>query len=175
MSDKYTFGWSDPRGVFGMTSPKTEREKVVEAAAVQMELFDLFDDAIKLEYVGSRVTCVPAPTDTDEDVLILVKNVDQFAGKCIAVDASIYIYRFQGEDRLIEHTYLLLSLLLKHNITPIFVFDGKAPIEKQQIIKTTPLGRVCQTKDVANAVEACINLLTFTTGSTIILDGGRLI
>ena len=83
MSDRYTFGWSDPRGVFGMTSPKTEREKVVEAAAVQMELFNLFDDAIKLEYVGSRVTCVPAPTDTDEDVLILVNNVTQFASKCI--------------------------------------------------------------------------------------------
>ena len=68
-----------------MTSPKTEMEKVVEAATIQMELFNLFDDAIKLEYVGSRVTCVPAPTDTDEDVLILVKNVDQFAGKCIRV------------------------------------------------------------------------------------------
>ena len=68
-----------------MTSPKTEREKVVEAAVAQMELFNLFDDAIKLEYVGSRVTCVPAPTDTDEDVLVLVNNVDKFASKCIRV------------------------------------------------------------------------------------------
>ena len=59
----------------------------------------------------------------------------QFAGKCIAVDASIYMYRFQGDNRLIEHMYLMLSLLLKNNIKPLFVFDGKAPAEKQQVIR----------------------------------------
>lgn len=59
----------------------------------------------------------------------------QFAGKCIAVDASIYMYRFQGEAKLVEHMYLMLSLLLKNQIKPIFVFDGKAPAEKQQVIQ----------------------------------------
>ncbi len=62
-------------------------------------------------------------------------SLSQLAGKRIAVDASIYMYRFQSEERLIEHMYLMLSLLLKHNAIPLFVFDGKAPAEKQDIIK----------------------------------------
>lgn len=61
--------------------------------------------------------------------------LSQFAGKCIAVDASIYMYRFQGDGRLIEHMYLMLSLMLKNGMVPLFVFDGKAPAEKQDIIK----------------------------------------
>ena len=38
---------------------------------------------------------------------------------------------------------------------------------------TTPLKRVAQADDVANAILACATHLTFSTGSTIIVDGGR--
>ncbi len=31
----------------------------------------------KFEFVGSRVTCSPAPTATDYDILVLVENIDQ--------------------------------------------------------------------------------------------------
>ncbi len=62
-------------------------------------------------------------------------SLSQLAGKRIAVDASIYMYRFQSEERLIEHMYLMLALLLKNNIIPLFVFDGKSPVEKQDIIR----------------------------------------
>jgi hypothetical protein len=34
----------------------------------------------KFELVGSRVTCDPAPTDTDYDILALVENIDQAIG-----------------------------------------------------------------------------------------------
>ena len=43
MSDRYTFGWTDPRGVFGMTSPKTEREKVVEVMGRDIQVPYLVD------------------------------------------------------------------------------------------------------------------------------------
>jgi hypothetical protein len=31
---------------------------------------------LEMEYVGSRVTCNPAPTDTDEDILVLTSEDD---------------------------------------------------------------------------------------------------
>ena len=33
---------------------------------------------------------------------------------------------------LIENFYVMCSLFKKYNITPIFVFDGKPPVEKQK-------------------------------------------
>ncbi len=62
-------------------------------------------------------------------------HLSEFAGKHIAVDTSIYLYRFIGEDRLLEHFYLLISLFRHYDIIPIFVFDGTAPQEKQELLK----------------------------------------
>ncbi len=62
-------------------------------------------------------------------------HLSEFAGKKIAIDASIYLYRFIGENRLIEHFYLLISLFRHYDIIPLFVFDGSAPLEKQAIIQ----------------------------------------
>ena len=81
MSERYTFGWSDPRGGYGMTS--ATYKAAIDEATVQMELFTLFEEnVVEMEYVGSRVTCVPAPTDTDEDVLILTDNLGTFVRRC---------------------------------------------------------------------------------------------
>ena len=43
------------------------------------------DKVVKMEYVGSRVTCVPAPTDTDEDVLLLTDDLNMLIADCIEV------------------------------------------------------------------------------------------
>ncbi len=53
-------------------------------------------------------------------------------GKKICIDTSIYLYRFKGQNMLIENFYVMCSLFKKYNITPIFVFDGKPPIEKHK-------------------------------------------
>ena len=58
------------------------------------------------------------------------------AGKKIAIDASIYMYRFMGENALLENLYLMISLFRHNNIHPIFVFDGKPPVEKATVIET---------------------------------------
>lgn len=57
-----------------------------------------------------------------------------FFGKTLAIDTSIYIYKFIGDGSLIENMYLFISILKKNNITPIFVFDGKPPDEKKDLI-----------------------------------------
>ena len=55
--------------------------------------------------------------------------------KKIAIDASIYMYRFEGEGGLIEGMYQMVTLLLHYGVIPVFVFDGAPPPEKHEILK----------------------------------------
>lgn len=43
------------------------------------------DKVERIEYVGSRVTCKPAPTDTDEDILLFTKDIKTLIADCIEV------------------------------------------------------------------------------------------
>ena len=62
-------------------------------------------------------------------------NLAKLSGKKIAVDISIYIYRFACDNTLIENIYLMLSIFRHYNIIPIFVFDGRAPVEKLELLQ----------------------------------------
>lgn len=62
-------------------------------------------------------------------------NLNQLESKTIVIDASIYMYKYIAENALIENMYLLISLLLTNNITPLFVFDGKPPPEKYALLQ----------------------------------------
>jgi flap endonuclease-1 len=59
----------------------------------------------------------------------------ELSKKKIAVDISIYMYRFASDDSLIENIYLMLSVFRYYNIIPIFVFDGKPPPEKRELLQ----------------------------------------
>jgi flap endonuclease-1 len=61
-------------------------------------------------------------------------NVAEMSGKKVAVDTSIYMYKFASEDALIENIYLMLAVFRHYNIIPIFVFDGKPPSEKSELL-----------------------------------------
>ena len=55
--------------------------------------------------------------------------------KKIVIDTSIYLYRFLGENALLENFYLMISIFREYNIIPLFVFDGKPPKEKYDLLK----------------------------------------
>jgi len=55
--------------------------------------------------------------------------------KKIVIDTSIYLYRFLGENALLENFYLMISIFREYNIIPLFVFDGKPPKEKYNLLK----------------------------------------
>ena len=57
------------------------------------------------------------------------------SGKRIAIDISIYLYKFKAMGGIIENMYLLCSIFKFYNITPIFVFDGKPPPEKNRTLE----------------------------------------
>ncbi len=63
------------------------------------------------------------------------KHLSCYRNKTIVIDASIYLYRFNQENALIENMYLLISILKHYNIHPIFIFDGKPPEEKKESLK----------------------------------------
>jgi flap endonuclease-1 len=65
---------------------------------------------------------------------IKIISMSQLSGKKIAVDISIYLYKFVSEDTLIENIYLMLAIFRHYNIIPIFVFDGKPPAEKKELL-----------------------------------------
>ena len=66
-----------------------------------------------------------------------VKNISlsSLSGKRVVIDTSIYLYRFLGEGDLIENMYNMISIFKSYNITPIYIFEGLPPIEKEEIIK----------------------------------------
>jgi 5'-3' exonuclease len=66
---------------------------------------------------------------------IKLMSLKQLSGKKIAIDISIYMYKYASENSLIENIYLLLSVLRHYNIIPIFIFDGKAPHEKKELLQ----------------------------------------
>jgi 5'-3' exonuclease len=61
-------------------------------------------------------------------------NMADISGKRIAVDISIYLYKYEGEDALLENMYVMLSIFRHYNIIPIFIFDGKSPPEKRALL-----------------------------------------
>jgi len=82
-------------------------------------------------------------------------NLSQLSGKKIAVDISIYMYRYAADDSLIENVYLMLSIFRHYNIIPIFIFDGKPPAEKKELL----LKRREDKKDAAEEYNSIKNIL----------------
>lgn len=62
-------------------------------------------------------------------------QLSQLSHKTVVIDASIYMYRYVSENALMENMYLLVALLLANDIIPLFVFDGKPPPEKRELLK----------------------------------------
>lgn len=62
-------------------------------------------------------------------------HFEQLRGKKVAVDISIYIYRFLAEGALLENMYLLASIFRYYDINAIFVFDGPPPAQKTDVIE----------------------------------------
>lgn len=66
---------------------------------------------------------------------IQLYNLSELSGKKIAVDISIYLYRYIADNSLIDSMYLMLILFRTNNITPVFIFDGKPPEEKTDLLQ----------------------------------------
>jgi hypothetical protein len=61
-------------------------------------------------------------------------SLNKLSGKKIVIDTSIYLYKFTSTNTLIEHFYTMIILFKKYNIIPLFIFDGKSPTEKKELL-----------------------------------------
>jgi hypothetical protein len=86
--------WSHVSGTKGISTTFSTSSPTTWGAATWTEyaatkgklpMNPFLDKVVKMEYVGSRVTCSPAPTDTDEDVLLLTDDLNTLIGDCIEV------------------------------------------------------------------------------------------
>ena len=68
--------------------------------------------------------------------------LSELSGKKIAVDISIYLYKYISENALLENLYLMISLFREYNIIPIFIFDGKPPTEKNETIASRKKNKI---------------------------------
>jgi 5'-3' exonuclease len=55
-------------------------------------------------------------------------------GKTVVVDTSIYMYKFMEKNALLENMFQMISIFRKYNIIPVFIFDGKPPKEKKDLL-----------------------------------------
>lgn len=65
-----------------------------------------------------------------------IRDIDlsELSNKKIAIDASIYMYNCKLKGDLIEYMYKMIFTFRSYNIIPVFVFDGKPPPEKKNIL-----------------------------------------
>ena len=67
---------------------------------------------------------------------INTRKLDSYRGMTLGIDISIYLYKYlYNNDDHIEGLTRLVFRLLKNQITPFFVFDGKPPKEKDETIQ----------------------------------------
>ena len=83
-------------------------------------------------------------------------HLKQLSNKIVAIDTSIYLYKFMGENALMENMYLFISILKSYNITPIFIFDGKPPPEKKELLNKRRIDKKEAEKKYLN-IESAIN------------------
>jgi hypothetical protein len=81
------------------------------------------------------------------DKSISKRSLAEFRNKVLVVDTSIYLYRFAETNMVTEGFYNMISIFRKYRITPVFVFDGKPPIEKKELLEK----RRCE-KDAAEKI-----------------------
>ena len=63
------------------------------------------------------------------------KSLWTLRGKVLAVDIMVYLYKYHSEGVLLENLYHMISLFRYYKIVPIFVFDGRPPPEKAELLK----------------------------------------
>ena len=88
---------------------------------------------------------------------INTRKLDSYRGMILGIDLSIFLYKYlyNNDDHLEGLTRLILRLL-KNQITPIFIFDGKPPKEKDEVLQNRREKRDFMNIK-KNIIEKCIN------------------
>lgn len=137
---------------------------------------DFFDEILKvnLRSVYATIRELYNLLDFNDSLII---NVSSAAAIRTGGSNLAYAAAKSGLESLTRNLALTLAPTRVISICPGVVDTGFIDISSDYIsnvARNTPLKRIATTKDVADTVEACLNL-KFITGSSILLDGGKLL
>jgi flap endonuclease-1 len=96
---------------------------------------------------------------------IVQRKLSCYNGLIVGIDLSIFLYKYlYNNNDLIGGLTRLIIRLLKNNICPIFVFDGKPPKEKNEILAERKLKReyLYMKKDILSIIVENRNILDRT-------------
>uniref|UniRef100_H2LIW3 Zgc:110269 n=1 Tax=Oryzias latipes TaxID=8090 RepID=H2LIW3_ORYLA len=68
------------------------------------------------------------------------RDISDYAGKVIALDTSVVVNQFRAATPLsspLRGLFFRTLTFLEHDIKPVFVFDGKPPVEKLPLVRRT--------------------------------------
>ncbi len=84
------------------------------------------------------------------------RTLETYKGRIIGIDVSIFLYKFVRNDMCLEGMIKLILRLLKNFILPVFIFDGRPPKEKNEVIEDRKEKReILEIK--REVLEKCIN------------------
>ena len=83
-------------------------------------------------------------------------HLSELRGKKIAIDVSIYLYRFSVNNNLIRKLYEMCKILRYYKIHPIFIFDGK---KRNSLKEKTLKERSKEKKIKSNSYDIMLNKL----------------
>lgn len=82
-------------------------------------------------------------------------NLSKLKNCKVAIDYNLYLYRFLMSKNYLVGFFNQILKLLKYQIIPIYVFDGKKPKEKKELLKQ----RKDKKEKANNKLQELTNLL----------------
>ena len=84
-------------------------------------------------------------------------HFSEFKGQKVAIDTSIYFYKFlYKNDRYIEGFFQQIYRLMSNGLLPVYIFDGIPPPEKKEIIEQRKEKKIILNKSIEE-LESKIN------------------
>jgi NAD(P)-dependent dehydrogenase (short-subunit alcohol dehydrogenase family) len=139
------------------------------------EYFDeILTNNLRAVYTTIR-TFVPLLRNSSNGLIINISSASAIrtGGSNIA-----YASAKAGIESMTKNLALSLAPMRVMSICPGAMDTGFVDLPKEfyiRVASATPLKRIPKIEDVANTVEALATTMRYTTGSTILLDGGRLL
>ncbi|VWC17979.1 SDR family NAD(P)-dependent oxidoreductase [Burkholderia territorii] len=139
---------------------------------------DLIDEIMQVNWRGQFAAIRAFRALLDESGDGLVVNVSSIAGTTGNGSNVAYCAAKAGIDVMALSLGRALAPRIRVvNVSPGVVdtqfVPGRGDDFNEKAAATTPLRRIGAPDDVATAIVACATTLTFTTGTTIVVDGGR--
>ncbi|MEI7531351.1 MAG: SDR family oxidoreductase [Betaproteobacteria bacterium] len=152
--------------------------KPIPAANLEDLTDEIIDDVMKSNFRGV-LACIrafqPLLNASGDGVIINVSSISAFTG----VGSNLaYVAAKAGLDIVSESLAKALAptirvLCVSPGVVDSSFVPGRGADFNEKTAKTTPLNRIGIPDDVASAIEACVTRLRFSTGTRIVIDGGR--